>query len=407
MSDPIYIKSSNHLSNPIIESQFMEDRSNDPACGMASYWKPVVNKKPVNQFYYYHIYFDNKVVQSLDFFKSGTRKEKLYIPEEVYQDALNGHCKILLDYSLEGMDSNNFSKENFTEFLGKYKQHCILLTGDYLCGTNEILDTCFTNYWERNSIDKIKHWTSIYDECDFFNERLNTDRNRKFKGICKNRVMRDQRPVLCYLIRQYNLDNFINYSMGMVTEHGPHDKLNFTFKHFTKLMHNISISWGFDIDSFTHDIISNGEQKLFFDKQDLNVNLATTGVTKSLLNDHLDSYFEIIVETNYRQNTIFHSEKTFKAIYWLQPFVSVAEQHSIKTLREMGYDVFDDYIDHSYDNIADYKERMFAVMSEIKRLCKLSEDEWKDIYKKIGSRLIKNQEKVLLGHNRYPDYFNR
>ena len=38
------------------------------------------------------------------------------------------------------------------------------------------------------------------------------------------------------------------------------------------------------------------------------------------------------------------------------------------SLRQIGFDVFDDVIDHSYDNILDDRERIKAVISEIDRL---------------------------------------
>jgi hypothetical protein len=90
-----------------------------------------------------------------------------------------------------------------------------------------------------------------------------------------------------------------------------------------------------------------------------------------------DSYIHVVTETFFEQlnNRMFFSEKAFKPMAMLQPFVFVGQRHSLKTLRDLGYKTFQPYIDESYDEIVDDHDRMQAVVKEIKRLTALEHDQ--------------------------------
>lgn len=81
-----------------------------------------------------------------------------------------------------------------------------------------------------------------------------------------------------------------------------------------------------------------------------------------------DAYINIVTETTISEHTPMLSEKVFKAILAKQMFILVASPNAIEFLRTLGFDVFDDIIDHSYDVILDTRERIFAVVKEIDRL---------------------------------------
>jgi hypothetical protein len=71
------------------------------------------------------------------------------------------------------------------------------------------------------------------------------------------------------------------------------------------------------------------------------------------------SLFHIIAET--ATNETLLSEKTFKIFAVGQIPIMCGPQGSIAHLRELGFDVFDDIVDHSYDEIANYQERINAM----------------------------------------------
>jgi hypothetical protein len=83
-----------------------------------------------------------------------------------------------------------------------------------------------------------------------------------------------------------------------------------------------------------------------------------------------DSYLHIITET-YMQDELSHrmhfSEKTFKPMWYLQPFVLCGQRYALQYLRELGYATFDKWIDESYDLIASDRERIVAAIAAAKK----------------------------------------
>ena len=73
---------------------------------------------------------------------------------------------------------------------------------------------------------------------------------------------------------------------------------------------------------------------------------------------HLDSYWNFIVETHFDQDTCFLTEKTFKCILNLQPFIVVGSAGSLKLLHHLGYKTFSDIINERYDDEKDPYQRM-------------------------------------------------
>ena len=99
------------------------------------------------------------------------------------------------------------------------------------------------------------------------------------------------------------------------------------------------------------------------------------------------SLFHIIAETATYQSSL--SEKTFKVFAAGQIPIMCGPQYAIKHLRKLGFDVFDDIIDHSYDNILDWKNRIDAMH---KSLDKLAELDLNILLPQTHNRRIKNQQ---------------
>jgi UDPglucose 6-dehydrogenase len=120
-----------------------------------------------------------------------------------------------------------------------------------------------------------------------------------------------------------------------------------------------------------------------------------------------DSYFSVVTETvyDYVPNTttsIFFSEKIYKPIVLRHPFVLVGRAHSLKILRKHGYKTFSPFIDESYDDIEDNKQRLHAIVREIKRLSAFTNEQWLEWQKNVQSILEHNQA-VLWNKHRFSD----
>ena len=382
----IYITDSTKTTNQLIKNVPLVG---DGGWAITAFLKEHITHTRPDTPYYYYVYADNTIFQSLNVIGSGTRSEQLYVPTEVAKDIREGRCKIILDHSLEGFPARYYKAINFQKFLGEFADNTIYLSGDYTNGSKQFVHTRYSNYWELVCSRMMERNTGMHSYAD---AKINITSPTKFKAICKNRLTRPHRIEIVKRINDLNLQHDINYSFGIVPHHGK--GLNFTLQGLTRAINKTARIWKHDVEELAAWVIRHGEKHLFHEYVDLAENQAST-VSDELFNAHLDSYFEMIVETNYAERTIFHSEKTFKAISWLQPFVMFAERYSVEALREMGYDVFDDFIDHSYDNIADPIERMTSTFLEVTRLCAISHDDWLKIYAQITDRLISNREHLI------------
>jgi hypothetical protein len=102
-----------------------------------------------------------------------------------------------------------------------------------------------------------------------------------------------------------------------------------------------------------------------------------------------NSYVNFITETTASNSVVFISEKTFKAFRSGQFPLWLSGPHTVKYLRDLGFDVFDDIIDHSYDNESNLKKRIDIIHQEIDRLMTLDLDlAW---IKTLGRRLNNKQ----------------
>ena len=109
--------------------------------------------------------------------------------------------------------------------------------------------------------------------------------------------------------------------------------------------------------------------------------LATPYVSDELSNDernnhsmivpkyHMDSYCNIVFETHFdadQSGGVFLTEKTFKPIKHGQLFFIAGPAGSLQVLRDMGYRVFDNVLDNTYDRIENNTERWQRLCAAVK-----------------------------------------
>lgn len=90
---------------------------------------------------------------------------------------------------------------------------------------------------------------------------------------------------------------------------------------------------------------------------------------------------------NHRYGTITFTEKVWKPFKVHQIPLILALPNSLDKIRELGFDIFDDFVDHSYDKELDHKKRVEMAFNELMRLSKL---DCVDFYNKNKERFIKN-----------------
>jgi len=107
---------------------------------------------------------------------------------------------------------------------------------------------------------------------------------------------------------------------------------------------------------------------------------------------YVNSYVNIATEHDFQ--TGFVSEKSIKPFLTEQLAIFIGGVNTVENLRRLGLDVFDDYIDHSYDTEPDPVLRL----KKIKELmCNLALLDWDKIYYETKQRRIYNRNFLLSG----------
>ena len=76
----------------------------------------------------------------------------------------------------------------------------------------------------------------------------------------------------------------------------------------------------------------------------------------------------LVVESYVSDNVIAFSEKIFRALQTPRPWILFCSPGSVTVLRDAGFDVLDDVVDHSYDEIVNVEERLKAIIKELRKL---------------------------------------
>lgn len=99
------------------------------------------------------------------------------------------------------------------------------------------------------------------------------------------------------------------------------------------------------------------------------------------------SKMSIVIEAYLNYDTVvdhtFITEKTFRPIFNLKPFVIFGQSHSLSCLHERGYRTFHPHIDESYDRIDDDLLRIKTLTEEIVRINAMSHDEFEHLLKTL------------------------
>lgn len=89
-----------------------------------------------------------------------------------------------------------------------------------------------------------------------------------------------------------------------------------------------------------------------------------------------DSKVNIIVETYFDEpGVVALSEKTFRALQLPRPFLLFSNVGAIATLREHGFDLYDDIVSHDYDNLEHPVSRQVMIFEQVEKLKNLNFDQ--------------------------------
>jgi hypothetical protein len=113
--------------------------------------------------------------------------------------------------------------------------------------------------------------------------------------------------------------------------------------------------------------------------------------------DYAACGIEIVLETLFDDERLHLTEKILRPIACGKPFLMVATAGSLQYLRDYGFETFADVIDESYDTIADSRDRLDAVIKEMKRISALDANVKQVLYTKLHEIAQRNKQRFFNG----------
>jgi hypothetical protein len=93
--------------------------------------------------------------------------------------------------------------------------------------------------------------------------------------------------------------------------------------------------------------------------------------------------WHIVTETVFYHSKLHLTEKIFKPIVAQRPFMLAAAPGNLAYLKSYGFQTFDQWIDESYDTIADPDQRLQAIVDQTQRLCAMSDSDLRQMHQEM------------------------
>jgi hypothetical protein len=316
----------------------------------------------------------------IEYTKSGKVKILInIIHDPLYDD--NSIRKFELQMNEFGIDGSNIiflGGSNFSEYYDKHPTSNVKIYNGHL--------------FIRGYADEINSFPMIGNLgylCELFEENdFDSTKIRKHKFLSPNRTMeKAQRTMLGYFALKYG---FLNDGLFTFIQKLPKDRLS----SIVKQVYDDTVE---NIEKYTSEL----ELMLPYEDDTTEVpadKKQAFGVRNNKKEWYENSYFHLVTETFFGPN-VFLSEKIFKPISNLQPFIVFGDYLTLAELRKLGFKTFEPFIDESYDLEKDPKKRMLLLEKELIKLKNMPIEELHNWYYSITDILLHNQKHIYTFEN--------
>jgi hypothetical protein len=176
--------------------------------------------------------------------------------------------------------------------------------------------------------------------------------NKDFDYLFLNGVPREHRCVIRYLLKKENL---LDKSINSWVIGNKRPELNNIQTYIKNANLNIDANEVFDFSLQEKTLDSS------FD------NLRAQGFQNMIPQTWLDqTSFSFIIETDYREDVLLVSEKTYKPILYKHPFMVHSHPNHLLHLKKVGYETYSELFDETYDQMNE-KNKIAVLINNIKQ----------------------------------------
>jgi hypothetical protein len=315
------------------------------------------------------------------------------IPMDILNNCKSGKVKILVsllhdplydDYNIRlfeiemnklGIDGSNLiflGGSKFIEYYEKHKESRVKIYNEHL--------------FIRGYADMMKSFPTIGNlgyMCELVEEKdLDENKIRPYKFLCNNKTMdKSHRSTMGYFSIKYDL---LQEGLFSFIQKINKDSL---YRNIDSLIKNPNMEYIEKLESILpHEL----------DTKHLSTNEKTSfGATNNMKYWYGDTYINLVTETFFGKN-VFLSEKIFKPLSNLQPFIVLGDYGTLAELKRLGFKTFESFIDESYDLEINPEIRIQKIEKEIEKLKNKSIEEIHEWYYSIKDILLHNQKHMYL-----------
>lgn len=118
----------------------------------------------------------------------------------------------------------------------------------------------------------------------------------------------------------------------------------------------------------------------------------------------IDSNVSLILETFISQSHIAFSEKIFRALQLPRPWLLYCSPGAVGCLKQYGFDVLSDYVDHGYDEITENKSRHLVILNQLETF--IDKVYTEQDYARFDQAASHNQQLLKHFASTWPEKFN-
>ena len=347
-------------------------------------------------------------------------KNNITIDDYVLDAIADGRCKILLYNGAEGWDLKNYWYCIVESIIATYTQ---LKPSDFIISSNNA-NTSIQYYNEsadyplhipiignENLIQPSGPYNNMDTYRDVISDNIQNNSIRKYRFMCLNRrpnlgrfaittLLSDDRDkgLLSFSVDSdfKNFDNIsLSHSQSALVETYKNELTNQDsltvrlIRNFSNVCPNIYRDFELKVKSSLPWFIDDG------------IDVKTNPIQDNSVFKYTNSYLNIVTETVFSSDDrtgsgIHLSEKSFKPIWFMQPFVIVGVPGALKSLRDIGYETFSQWIDESYDSIQSAEERVYSLAASSKKFYNRAIDDINRDMKEMLPVLLRNQNLIKM-----------
>lgn len=294
--------------------------------------------------------------------------------------------------------NHGYDRNSLDLYLYKKRPKCIEFISEYEWGFDQgYVSECLLEYADKNDVE-VKVLLS--------SQNLWNDQQSRPK--VKNLIYEDSPTLIFdYVLLSYNSNVIYNQSHN-------NDIYNFTpkndFKYKIVSMINKSLWWRSQmIDHFEEYEVINSNNLIIWrnrleDPYDFKYFKPRLMADESFVDEtglfdsfHLpkkysDVWFSAVYESDI--NVFAITEKLLTPILFLKPFLVLGSRGYHKFLQSLGFQLFEEFIDYSFDDEQDIAERIKKYCQQIAKIDQLSFDDIKKYNRLIENKLIENKKQV-------------